>query len=77
MGLLQLLFWRAMSCMAANFARSLRATAPMERWDQSWHVLVLLLKLQEEFWRETHHTWSVRQRCYQHGVRCGLAYGLL
>jgi hypothetical protein len=25
----------AMCCMAANFARSLRATAPMLRWDQS------------------------------------------
>lgn len=31
--------------MAANFARSLRATAPMLRWDQSWQVLVLLVKL--------------------------------
>jgi hypothetical protein len=34
--------------MAANFARSLRATAPMLRWDQSWHVLDVLLKLQEK-----------------------------
>jgi hypothetical protein len=37
-----------MCCIAANLARSFRATAPMLRWDQSWHVLVLLLKLQDK-----------------------------
>jgi hypothetical protein len=48
----------AMCCMAANFARSLRAAAPMERCDHSWlAVLRLLLKLSR--WLDS---WVGRRR---------------